>query len=209
MLNDFLANLLIFFLLINPIGLVPVFLSLTHGTPLAYKQKMAIKGPLIAWFILVVFGYLGEPILSGLGISLDAFRVGGGLLLGVTGFRMVLEQRQKSQKEKARELNPHDLEDISVFPIASLFIAGPGAITAMMINMSKNTGHISAQLIILAAITSIIVIVMASFILSSKISKYLPEEITSVISRVLGMLLLALSMQLIFDGIKSAFGLVS
>ncbi len=174
MLNDYLANLLIFFLLINPIGLVPVFLSLTQGTPIAYRQRMAIKGPFIAWCILVLFGYLGEPILSGLGISLDAFRVGGGLLLGVTGFRMVLEQRQKTQKAKA----------------------------------DKNSGNITEQLIILAAITTIIVIVMASFILSNKISKYMPEEITSVISRVLGMLLLALSMQLIFDGIKSAFNLV-
>lgn len=209
MLNDFLASLLIFFLLINPIGLVPVFLSLTNGTPISYKQKMAIKGPVIAWFILIIFGYLGEPILTSLGISIDSFRVGGGLLLGITGLRMVMEQRQKSQKEKAEKLNPHDLEDISVFPIATLFVAGPGAITAVMLTMNKAAGDVAAQLITIAAITTVILIVMISFFLSSKISKYLPEGITSVISRVLGMLLLALSMQLIFDGIKAVFGIGS
>lgn len=207
MINDFLASLLIFFLLVNPLGLVPVFLSLTNGTPISYKQKMAIKGPLIAWFILIIFGYLGDSILTSLGISIDSFRVGGGLLLGITGLRMVMEQRQKSQKEKAEELSPHDLEDISVFPVATLFIAGPGAITAVMLTMNKAAGDFTAQLITVAAITTVILIVMASFVLSSKISKYVPESITSVISRVLGMLLLALSMQLIFDGIKAVFGI--
>lgn len=207
MLNDFLSSLLIFFLLINPIGLIPVFLSITSGTPPSYKQKMAIKGPLIAWVILIIFGFVGEPILSSLGISLAAFRVGGGILLGITGLRMVLEHRQKNQKEKAEALNPNDLEDIAVFPIATLFIAGPGAITAMMLTMNQHSGHWLQQLIAIAALTTMLAIVMAGFILSGKIERFLPEDITSVISRVLGMLLIALSMQFIFDGIKTAFSL--
>lgn len=207
MLNDFLSALLIFFLLINPIGLVPIFLSLTNGTPSSYKYKMAIKGPIISWVILLLFGYLGEPILSSLGISLAAFRVGGGLLLGITGFRMVLEHRQKTQKEKAEALNPHDLEDIAVFPIATLFIAGPGAITAMMLTMNESGNDFASQMIIIAALSLVLVGVAMSFILSSKISKYLPEGLTSVISRVLGMLIIALAMQFIFDGVKAAFSI--
>lgn len=207
MINDFFSALLIFFLLINPIGLVPVFLSITDGTPLSYKNKMAVKGTIIAWIILLVFGYVGDVILSGLGISIAAFRVGGGILLGITGIRMVLEQRQKRQQERAEALNPHDLEDIAVFPIATLFIAGPGAITAMMLTMNENMNHISSQLITIAALTVILVIVTISFILSNKISRYLPQSITSVISRVLGMLLIALSVQFIFDGIKTAFSI--
>lgn len=209
MLNEFLSSLLIFFLLINPIGLVPIFLSLTAGTPVSYRQKMAIKGPVVAWFILLFFGYVGESLLSSLGISLAAFRVGGGLLLGITGVRMVLEHRQKTQKEKAEALNPNDLEDIAIFPIATLFIAGPGAITAMMLTMNENTSNISGQLITILALTVVTLSVVFSFILSNRIAKYLPEGITSVISRVLGMLIIAIAMQFIFDGIKEAFSLTS
>lgn len=209
MLNEFLSSLLIFFLLINPIGLVPIFLSLTAGTPVSYRQKMAIKGPVVAWFILLFFGYVGESLLSSLGISLAAFRVGGGLLLGITGVRMVLEHRQKTQKEKAEALNPNDLEDIAIFPIATLFIAGPGAITAMMLTMNENTSNISGQLITILALTVVTLSVVFSFILSNRIAKYLPEGITSVISRVLGMLIIAIAMQFIFDGIKETFSLTS
>lgn len=207
MLTDFLSILFILFLLINPIGLVPVFLSLTNGTPDSYKQKMAIKGPVVSWVILVLFGFVGEFILSSLGISLAAFRVGGGLLLGITGVRMVLEHRQKVQKEKAEALNPNDLEDIAIFPIATLFIAGPGAITAMMLTMNEQTGNWVGQLMTIVALTLILFVVAVSFILSGKIAKYLPEGITSVITRVLGMLIIALAMQFIFDGIKAAFEL--
>lgn len=208
MINDFFSILFILFLLINPIGLIPVFLSLTNGTPDSYKQKMAIKGPIIAWGILVLFGYVGEFILSSLDISLAAFRVGGGLLLGITGVRMVLEHRQKVQKEKAEALNPNDLEDIATFPIATLFIAGPGAIIAVMLEMNEQAGNWTGQAITLVALTFILTVVTISFILSGKIAKYLPEEITSVITRVLGMLIIALAMQFIFDGIKEVFNLV-
>ncbi|MBS9777766.1 MAG: MarC family protein [Gammaproteobacteria bacterium] len=207
MLNEFLSNLLVFFVLINPLGLVPIFISVTGGTPISYKQKMAIKGPIVAWFILILFGYVGESILSSLDVSIDSFRVGGGILLGITGLRMVLEQQQKSRKQKAEELNPNDLEDISVFPIATLFIAGPGAITAMMLMMNKHSGDLLGQFMVILPLSIIISAVCVTFFLSSKISKYLPEGITSVITRVLGMLLLALSMQLIFNGIKAIFHL--
>lgn len=213
MLNDFLASLLIFFLLINPIGLVPIFLSLTNNTPAAYKQKMAVKGPVVAWVILLLFGYLGESILSSLGISLAAFRVGGGVLLGITGIRMVLEHKQKTQKAKAEainseELHAGELEDIAVFPLATLFIAGPGAITAMMLTMGESGQGFANQLVIIAALTFILTTVIFSFVLSGKIAQFLPEAIISVITRVLGMLIIALAMQFIFDGIKAAFAIV-
>lgn len=212
MLNEFLSALLIFFLLINPLGLVPIFLSLTNGTPATYKHKMAMKGVVIAWGILLLFGYLGEAILSGLGISLAAFRVGGGLLLGITGVRMVLEHRQKTQKAKAEainheELHDGELDDIAVFPLATLFIAGPGAITAMMLTMSESDQALTNQLVIIAALTTVLVAVFFSFILSGKIARFLPEALTSVITRVLGMLIIALAMQFIFDGIKAAFAI--
>lgn len=212
MLNEFLSTLLIFFLLINPLGLVPIFLSLTNGTPTTYKQKMAIKGPVVAFGILLLFGYLGESILSSLDISLAAFRVGGGLLLGITGVRMVLEHRQKTQKAKAEainneELNDGELDDIAVFPLATLFIAGPGAITAMMLTMSENGQSIANQLVIICALITVLVVVVLSFMLSGKIAQFLPEALTSVITRVLGMLIIALAMQFIFDGIKAVFAI--
>lgn len=206
--SEFLSTLMIFFLIMNPLDLVPVFLSLTAGTPATYQKKMAVKGPLIAWFILLFFGFLGEKILSGLGISLSAFSVGGGILLGITGVRMVLEQRQKSHKAKAEAYNANeDLEDIAVFPLATLFLAGPGAATAMIISMNAGIGDWQAQLLTIAAMTLVLVMVMLGFIISGKIGHYIPEDFTSAIIRVLGILLIALAVQLVFDGIKTTFNL--
>lgn len=205
MLETFLSVLLILFLLINPIGLTPVFLALTSGTPDDYKQKMAVKSTIIAWFILVIFALAGNSVLAALGISLEAFRVGGGLLLTSTGFRMVLEQRQQRNKEKAQQHHAASLEDISVFPIATLFIAGPGAVTAILLMMNDYGSTVKGQLIIIAAMTLIMLMVMAVFLLSGKLSKFMPETITSVISRVLGILLIALGVQFVFDGIMDTF----
>jgi multiple antibiotic resistance protein len=203
--ETFLSVLLILFLLINPIGLTPVFLALTSGTPDEYKQKMAIKSTFIAWFILVIFAFAGNSVLTALGISLEAFRVGGGLLLTSTGFRMVLEHRQQRNKEKAQQHHATSLEDISVFPIATLFIAGPGAITALLLMMNDYGSTLAGQLIIVAAITLIVSMVTAVFLLSGKLSKFMPETITSVISRVLGILLISLGVQFVFDGILATF----
>ncbi|PID64046.1 MAG: MarC family transcriptional regulator [Gammaproteobacteria bacterium] len=206
--NEFLSTLLIFLLIMNPLDLVPIFLSLTAGTPSNYKKKMAIKGPIIAWSILLFFGFLGDSILSGLGISLAAFRVGGGILLGITGIRMVLEHRQKTNRAKAEALNAHDdLEDIAVFPLATLFLAGPGSMTAMIIAMNASGGDWLTQLLTVAAMTLVLVAVMVSFILSGKIAHRIPEDFTSAITRVLGILLIALAVQLVFDGTKIAFSL--
>lgn len=197
--------MLILFLLINPIGLTPVFLALTSGTPDDYKQRMAIKSTVISWFLLLSFAFLGNSVLTALGISLEAFRVGGGLLLTSTGFRMVLETRQQRNKEKAEKHHPTSLEDISVFPIATLFIAGPGAITAILLMMNEHGGTLIGKGMIVGAITLIIVLVATVFLLSAKLSKFMPETITSVISRVLGILLISLGVQFVFDGILSTF----
>ena len=205
MLETFLSVLLILFLLINPIGLTPVFLALTSGTPDEYKQKMAIKSTVVAWFLLVSFAFIGNSVLTALGISLEAFRVGGGLLLTSTGFRMVMEQRQQRNKEKAEQHHASSLEDISVFPIATLFIAGPGAVTAILLMMNEYGNTIAGKSVIVAAITLIVLLVTLVFLLSGKLSKFMPETITSVISRVLGILLISLGVQFIFDGILATF----
>lgn len=203
--SEFVSALLVFFLIMNPLDLVPIFLSLTAGAPDAYKKRMAIKGPLIAWGILLLFGFLGEKILASLGISIPAFRVGGGILLGITGVRMVLEHRQKTNRAKAEEINAHDdLEDIAVFPIATLFLAGPGSMTAMIINMNASADWVG-QLIIVLAMTVVLLTIMIGFVLSGKIGRYIPDDLTSSIVRVLGILLIALAVQLIFDGIKLTF----
>ncbi len=202
----FLSSLLMFVLIMNPLDLVPIFLSLTVGTPADYKRKMAIKGPVIAWCILLFFGFLGDSILSGLGISIPAFRVGGGILLGITGVRMVLEQRQKANRAKAEAFNAHnELEDIAVFPLATLFLAGPGSMTAMVIAMNSADGELLPQLLIVLAMTLVVATVMVCFVISGKIAHYIPEDLTSAIVRVLGILLIALAVQLIFDGIKTTF----
>ena len=128
------ASLVTFFVVIDPIGIAPIFAGMTEGTPGHHRRNMAIKSVLIATIILFGFAYLGEWLLTALHVSLDAFRAAGGVLLFMLALDMIFEKRTERREERAEKLNEDDQstagthEDISVFPMAIPMIAGPGAI---------------------------------------------------------------------------------
>ena len=212
------------FVIIDPIGLVPIFIALTRDGSASYKKRMALQGVLIAFGILLLFALVGKPLLAALGISLAAFRISGGALLFLIALEMVFERRNKKRSDRAEERHdelaaqheqdrqlqqtPEDEpDDVAAFPLAMPFLAGPGAIATIMLLMSQHHGDWIAQAAIIAAMASVLLIAAILFIISGVAARFLAPSVTNVVSRLLGMLLAALSIQFVIDGFKQAFDL--
>jgi multiple antibiotic resistance protein len=198
------------FVVIDPLGLVPVLLALTAGMSGADRRRMALKGTLIAGSILLGFGLVGEALLGVLGIGLAAFRIAGGVMLLLIALEMVFVRRTDRRSRSAdelREVGGHD--DIAVFPLAIPLLAGPGAIASIMLLMARYEGEPGAQAIVLAALLAVMALCVLILWLLEPLERLLGPTLTHVISRLLGILLAALAVQYVLDGLRSAFGIGS
>lgn len=196
------------FVIIDPLGNVPIFMALTKGTDLAHQRLMAIKGTITAFLVLSAFAWFGSDFLHLLGIGLPAFRIAGGLMLGIIAFEMVFEKRNPRKTKAAEKV--HDIaspDDISVFPLAIPLMAGPGSIASVMLLMSQHAGDRASQIMVNGVLGCVILISMMAFLMVGPISKLMTESATSVVSRLLGIILAALSVQFVIDGIKNSFGI--
>ncbi|WP_052742142.1 MarC family protein [Kiloniella litopenaei] len=191
------------FVIIDPLGLLPIFIGLTQGADAAHKRKMAFKGVLIGGVILVFFALLGDRFLELLGVGLPAFRIAGGVMLFLIALEMVFDKRAKRRENKAEELKSSEHhEDIAVFPLAIPLISGPGAIATVMLLMSANKENIVAQSAILMVLAGVLLLCLTLFLLADKLERFVGDTITHIISRVLGIVLAALAIQYILDGLK-------
>ncbi|MCW8055880.1 MarC family protein [Agrobacterium tumefaciens] len=190
---------------LDPPGLAPVFLALTAGMNRDQRSQVALRGSIIAFGILAVFALFGLSILNLLGISLGAFRIAGGLLLFWISFEMIFEKRQE-RKEKTSEIaiTKDHLHNLAVFPLALPLIAGPGAISAtvLLAGSMKTTVEMVVLILILAFAMAL---VYAALIVSERMDRFLGNTGRAILTRLLGVLLAALSVQFVVDGIKSAF----
>jgi multiple antibiotic resistance protein len=202
----FLSAFVTFFVVIDPPGCAPIFAGLTRGTDMAHRTAMAIRSTLVAAAILLVFALLGEPLLRTLGISLDAFRIAGGIMLFLIALEMVFEKRQQRREERAHEiaLHPEQYEDISIFPMAMPMIAGPGSIASAMLMMQRSHG-LSAHLVVLAALAAVLVLMMGALLAAGPLMRFLGYKVEAVITRLLGVLLAALAAQFVIDGLRASF----
>jgi len=194
-----------FFATIGPIDVAAVFAALTATGTQEYKRSMAIRATLIATVILVAFALIGEFLLSSLGISLAALRTAGGILLLLMGIDMVFARSSggtSTTDEEEREAISK--QDISIFPIATPLIAGPGAMGAAILLMANAEGDITRQAIVIASLLAILLLTGIALLLASKIHQLLGVTGMHVISRIMGVLLSALAVQFIFDGIKQS-----
>lgn len=197
------------FVIVDPIGLAPIFMAVTVGLSSPQKRNIALKAVLIAGGVLALFAIGGQPILSTLGISLPAFRVAGGLLLLVTGFEMVFEKRTQRRENQADqsssdENQPEALNsEIAVYPLAIPLIAGPGAITSLLLLMSKAEGNLTFQAGIIGTLLLVLLATLSMFFLAERLSRIISPTVIAVITRLLGVLLCALAVQFIIDGIYS------
>lgn len=190
------------FVVIDPIGLTPIFIALTAGMTAAQRRAIAIRATVIAAGLLFLFAFLGEQVLGFIGISMPAFRIAGGILLFLTALDMLFERRTKRREDKA---DTDDLPDPSVFPIAIPLIAGPGAIASIILLVGQ-TDDAVGMASVLGVMVAVLIIVFLLFLSAPLIERALGKTGIVVVTRLLGMLLAALSVQFVLDGIRG-FGL--
>jgi multiple antibiotic resistance protein len=198
-----------FFATIGPLDVGPVFAAMTPAVRSRDRRRMAVRGTLIATVILVIFALTGELVFASLGISLAALRVAGGILLLLIAIDMVFARPSGSTTTTEEEaLEASTRTDVTVFPLATPLIAGPGAMGATILLMADAEGSLLAQGIVLAMLLAVMVVTLASLLLASQLQRYLGVTGLHVVSRVFGVLLSALAVQFMFDGLAQS-GLLS
>lgn len=226
MLNELIPAFVTLFVIIDPIGLVPIFLALTAEATPDHRKRMAIHGCLIGFAILLLFALTGDSLLGAMGISMPAFRLAGGVLLFLIALEMVFEKRTKRRNERAEELQADDEgehhsqsqsgtpatentdgnDDIAAFPLAIPFVAGPGAIATVILLMNRHEGDVAWQFGVVGTVALVVLVTFGMFLASAKLAHRIPPALINVTTRILGILLAALSIQFVIDGIKNAFG---
>ncbi|MCB2111295.1 MAG: MarC family protein [Defluviimonas sp.] len=186
------------FVVIDPPGIVPLFIALTQGTAPEARPRLGLRACLIAGTILTLFGLFGEGLLGFIGITMPAFRIAGGILLFLTALDMLFERR--TQRREGQQADPN--HDLSVFPLATPLIAGPGAIATMILLMGQSGGSLAGMMTVLGLLWAMLAVTFVFFLAATPIERLLGRTGTIVITRLLGMLLAALSVQFVIDGVR-------
>ncbi len=202
MFGHFFDAFIILFVVIDPISLAPIFAAMTHGETAINRRRLAVRGALIAMVILFVFAVAGDSLLHVLGITMPAFQIAGGVLLFLLAVEMVFARpsgiRYTTEREQKEAQNK---KDISVFPLAFPLVAGPGALTTVLLMVGEKGHDIETILVVLTVVGVILLITLVSLLLAVRITKMLGQTGANVVSRLLGVILAALAAQYILDGI--------
>ncbi len=189
---------------IDPVGLVPIFIGLTAEMTKEERFTISVRSCVIAFGLLILFLLAGQIILDTLGITIHAFRVAGGLLLFYIAFEMVFSLRQQRKEETSKTAITKDqIANIAVFPLALPLIAGPGAISATILLSTQFDSSWEWRGVLFLVIGVVIGIVLFAFMASEVLSKYLGDTGRMILTRLLGVLLAALSVQFVIDGVKA------
>ncbi|PZU58762.1 MAG: MarC family transcriptional regulator [Sphingobium sp.] len=201
----FLSAFVTLFVVIDPPGCAPIYASMTTGANAAQRRAMAIRAVGIAAAILVVFALWGKQVLGLLGINLDSFRIAGGIMLFLIAMDMVFEKRTQRREDRAQKIaETPEVEDVSVFPMAMPMIAGPGSIATVMLLMARANGF-ADRLAVFGALLLTLLLMLGALLAAGPLMKLLGQKIEAVITRVLGVLLAALAIQFVIDGLKASF----
>ncbi|MFK8074967.1 MAG: MarC family protein [Granulosicoccus sp.] len=199
------------FVTIDPIGNAPLFLGLTAGMSTLDRRATALRGVLVSFVILGLFAVTGMAVLDGMGITIDAFRVAGGLLLFYTAFEMIYAQRQERKAQTSEMAVKDEIANLAVFPLAIPLLAGPGAISATILLSSELSQQTPDHPFMGIAVLMGVLIVLLTFTYitlrsAEYFDKYLGDTGRLVLTRLLGVLLAALSVQYVADGAVALFG---
>jgi len=199
MIELFLKTFIFYFIVIDPIGSTPIFLVVTEHLETKEKIKTALHGTFIATLILLFFGLLGNSILAYLNISFPAFTIAGGIILFIIALEMLFDKRHQRKEENINFTS----DKLSIFPLATPLLAGPAAITSVIVSVSATGNDLTKQAVgMLALITATIVTFIILFI-AAKSEKIINKRIISIFSRIVAIVLAGLSIQYILDGIKT------
>ena len=206
MLTLFLENFVLIFVAIDPVSLLPIFASFTQGLNKKELRTLGLRTGITAFTILLVFWLFGSQILQLMGISINSFRIVGGLFLMIIAYQMVFEQRQQRRKETAEKaVSDEALSSLATFPLAIPLIAGPGAITIVMLLSEKSGDSIKSHLVGFSPIIIVMCLTVVSLWISGKLAEKLPASILGVLQRTFGLLLGALAIEFVIQGIRQTF----
>jgi multiple antibiotic resistance protein len=198
--NSFVTLLVV----VDPPGMAPIFAALTRGYPQKRKRETAIRATVLGATILLVFALVGTALLEALGIGLPAFRIAGGVLLFLLALDMIFASSTGLRSKTVREQEEESYQqDVSVFPLAIPLLAGPGSITTVLLYTGERSATELA--VFVAVLLSVLLLTLASLLLAPLIVGLLGETGANVLSRVLGVLLAALGVQFVLDGIQASF----
>ena len=200
----FLVGLVTLLVTIDPVGLIPAFLSLTRGLDRAARGSIALRAAVVAFAILSFFVLAGDWLLRWLQVSLAAFRISGGLLLFWIAFEMVFEKRAEREQQTADvALGKDRIRDVAAVPLAIPLMAGPGAITAVILLASRSDGAIMSLASLLGLIAIVVAVCYIVFLAATRLAHLLGATGQHVLSRMLGLLLSALAVQFVADGLRA------
>ena len=208
---DILLNALItLFVTVDPIGTAPIFLGLTAGMSAVDRRSTALRGVVVSFVVLALFAITGMTILDGMGITIHAFRVAGGLLLFYTAFEMIYALRQQRKAQTSKAAMKDQVANLAVFPLAIPLIAGPGAISATILLSSELSsgsanGGWMGVIVLLALLAVLMSLTLALLYSAEYVDKFLGTTGRLVLTRLLGVLLAALSVQYVADGAVQLF----
>ena len=197
------SALLTLFVVVDPVGLTPTFLAVTHGLPRAARRSVALRASLIAGAILLGTALIGDWLFRTLGISLAAFRIAGGLLLFSIAFEMLFGVRMRREGQAAEQAVEEHVRNIAAFPLAIPLLAGPGAITATVLLAGRADGNLILLGVLLAMVVVVAAACFVAFIFAGQIGRLIGMTGNIVLSRLLGVLLAALAVQFVVDGIRA------
>jgi multiple antibiotic resistance protein len=183
---------------VDPVGLVPTFIGITHGLPSNARRSVALRASVIAAIVLI-----GEWLLRTLSISLPAFRIAGGLLLFSIASEMVFGLRTQRQSQTAEQAIDERVRNIAAFPLAIPLMAGPGAITAAVLLAGRSQGDLTKLTLLIGVIVAVVLVCVVAFLLAERIARLFGTTGNIVLSRLLGVLLAALAVQFVVDGVRA------
>lgn len=199
--NSFVTLLVV----VDPLGLAPIFAALTRGFSEKEKRDSAIRGTALGAIILFLFALAGDTLLDALGIGLPAFRIAGGLLLFLLALDMVFARPSGMRSSTVREQEEESYQqDIAVFPLAIPLLAGPGAITTVL--LYTGGGDAPQVALFMVVLFVVLLLTLVSLLLAPRVMRLFGETGANVLSRVLGVLLAALAVQFVIDGVKASLG---
>lgn len=196
-------SLVTFFVIIDPLGLIPIFNGLAHGMTTPDRKRLAYRGVIIGSGILLLFSLAGERLLDALGISLPAFRAAGGAMLFIIAAEMVFQNRTERRADAAQNVtDDRRVEELSIFPLAIPLVAGPGAITSALLLSSRHRNSMVEEGIVLGAMLIVMGVTLVTFLVSERLGRFFGPTLAQIATRLLGILLAAVAVEYMVVGIR-------
>ena len=204
----FFNSFAVLFVAIDAIGVGPLYLILTDGASRKQRFRIAAKSSLTAFVILSIFAYGGQFFFNWIGVSLNSLKIAGGIILFIIAIEMLLDKRRMRKEESANlAVNDKNLDYIIVFPLSIPLIAGPAALTSVVLLVNANSSSAENLVMVYAALAAAMLVTFLHMLFSAVVANYTSKNLLNVFSRVMALVLASLAIQFIINGIKSTFGI--